>query len=285
MKPLFMWAGGKKKMLKKYNTYLPEAFSTYVEPFLGGGAMFVWAYQKNPDALFVLNDINKGIMSIYNSIRNDVENFTIYMDDMSQRYMPLKKEDRKKFYYDLREEHAFNYKKWSKTQEAAVLYFLMKTCFNGIWQVNKNTNNRFGTPSGLLSQKKKVYDKNNVLEWNKALQRCLLLTESFEKTAQYCGKGSYVFLDPPYRGTFTHYGTDFDDKLQESVISFMNASNSRGAYVMLSNRDIGDNFFKDRKGQHELVYFNVTYTAGRRKRNQDGTHSAKKAREVLIIAK
>ena len=90
-------------------------------------------------------------------------------------------------------------------------------------------------------------------------------------------------MDPPYRGSFTQYGVDFDDKMQNRVINFLNDSTSAGAYVIMSNRDVGDGFFESRTGNNRLIYFDVTYTAGRRKKNEDGTHSAKKAREILMI--
>ena len=155
----------------------------------------------------------------------------------------------------------------------------MKTGFNGIWQINKNTNGRFGTPSGLLNQKDKVYDKENVLVWATALRRCKLLTGDFQQTIGEATPDSFVFLDPPYRGSFTQYGVDFDDNLQESTIKFLNDLTDLGAYAMMSNRDVGDNFFESRQGSNKIVYFDVTYTAGRRKKNADGSHSAKKEKE------
>ena len=285
MKPLFMWAGGKTRLIKKYteqNT-LPDKFDQYVEPFLGAGAMFIWAYEKNPNASFVLNDSNESIMAIYAAIKKDVNKFTEHLDGLSEAYLPLNKENRKSFYYELRRQHAYDYEGWSKTQEAATLYFLMKTGFNGIWQINQNTNNRFGTPCGLLNQKDSVYDKDNVLEWSKALKRCKLMTGDFRDTMSAIKDNAYVFLDPPYRGSFTQYGVDFDDHLQEAVITFLNDLTAKGAYVMMSNRDVGDNFFESRCGNNKIVYFDVTYTAGRRKKNADGSHSAKKAREILMI--
>jgi len=284
MKPLFMWAGGKTRMIKKYGDRLPNEVTHYVEPFLGAGAMFVWAYKKNPSASFVLNDLNESVVSIYESIKQDCKMFIKRLDELSAAYLPLDKENRKKFYYELRRAHAFDFADWTKTYEAATLYFLMKTGFNGIWQINKNTNNRFGTPSGLLNQKDKVYDKDNLLEWHEALQKCTLTSGDFSDTLGYVTDKSYVFLDPPYRGSFTQYGVDFDDALQEGVIKYLNECGKKGAYAMMSNRDIQDGFFESRAGNNEIVYFDVTYTAGRRKKNDDGTHSAKKAREILMIA-
>jgi len=283
MKPLFMWAGGKTRMLKKYTEYLPDEVEHYVEPFLGAGAMFVWAYQKNPEATFVLNDYNESIMNIYTAVRNDVNAFAEKLDYLSDRYLPLKKPDRKTFYYALRHEHAYEYQKWTKTEEAATLYFLMKTGFNGIWQINKNTNGRFGTPSGLLNQTDKVYDYANVKEWNEALQRCTLLTGDFGDVLPHIQRGSYVFLDPPYRGSFTQYGVDFDDEVQQRVVDFLNDSKELGAYTLMSNRDTGDGFFADRALDNHIVRFEVTYTAGRRKKHDDGSYTAKKATEILMI--
>ena len=95
-------------------------------------------------------------------------------------------------------------------------------------------------------------------------------------------KDSFVFLDPPYRGSFTQYGVNFDDKLQESVLSYFNECKLRGATPLLSNRDIGDGFFEERKGNNKMIYIDVTYTAGRRKKTADG-FEAKKAREILMF--
>ena len=175
MKPLFMWAGGKTRMIKKYAEYLPDTFAHYVEPFVGAGAMFIWAYPQHPEATFVLNDSNESIMRIYAAVRDAVEEFTEHLDVLSERYLSLDKPGRKEFYYALRNEHAYEFSKWGDIRETATLYFLMKTGFNGIWQINQNTNGRFGTPCGLLNQKDKVYDRDNVMEWHTALQSCTCL--------------------------------------------------------------------------------------------------------------
>jgi len=305
MKPLFMWAGGKTKMLKKYEPYLPESFNKYVEPFFGAGAMFLWAYTKNPEATFVINDINDSIMSIYKAVRDDVDSFIEEADALSCEYIALPKGDtdkelerrldknwekifaedpsRRHYYYMIRQRHAYDYADWSSTKEAATLYFLMKTGFNGIWQVNKNTNNRFGTPCGLLKQDKTVYDKDNVRKWNKMLQRCDIMTGDFSETLNKVDSETFVFMDPPYRGSFTQYGTDFDDDIQKSVVKYLNASVEKGAIAMMSNRDTGDGFFENIVGDNKMEYFDVTYTAGRRKKVSDDKYEAKKAIEILMI--
>jgi len=283
MKPLFIWAGGKNRMLKKYAGCLPSTFDKYIEPFFGGGAMFVWAYNKNPDAEFVINDVNESIISIYREIKNNLEPFQHRLNELEKEYLPLEKPERKKWFYELRQEHAYDYEKWSKTEEAATLYFLMKTAFNGIWQINKNTNNRFGTPFGLGKQKDKVYDRDVVLWWHNALQKATILSEDFEDVVKnHAVEGSYVFMDPPYRNSFTQYATDFNDAEQERVIDSLKFCQQVGATGLLSNRDAGDSFFEDRWDVTKIKYFDVTYTAGRRKKTEDG-FKAKRAREVLLL--
>lgn len=288
MKPLFMWAGGKSKMMKHYASHLPKTFDTYIEPFFGGGAVFIEAFSINPNAKFVINDVNPAIINIYTTIKNDCDKFIDKMDLLSQQYLPLTKEERKKFFYDLRQEHAFDYQKWSKTEEAAVLYFLMKTGFNGIWQINKNTNNRFGTPCGLLNEKKDVYDKQNVRQWQKVLQNAEILSGDYSDCIKYVTPNTWLFMDPPYRGGFTKYATDFGDDKQLEVVDLAHKASQLGAESWLTNRDLEDGFFEnyiDEKKYGMNVYrFDVTYTAGRRKKTEGG-FEAKKAKELLLIRK
>ena len=283
MKPLFMWAGGKNKMLKKYAQHLPENFDQYIEPFLGGGAMFIWAYNKNPDAKFIISDNNESIISIYREIKHNFSTFKAILNELERQYIPLDKPARKKWFYELRNEHAYDYEKWTKTEEAATLYFLMRTAFNGIWQINKNTNNRFGTPFGLGTQKDKVYDRNVLDWWHEVLQDTTVLCRDFEYVVgRYAYANSFVFMDPPYRAS-SQYNTDFNDREQERVIECLRRCSSVGAIGWLSNRDTGDGFFEERWPLDNIEYFDVTYTAGRRKRTKDG-FKAMPAREVLLMA-
>jgi DNA adenine methylase len=198
---------------------------------------------------------------------------------MSKEYLPLSKEARKEYYYALRHKHAYDYASWDKVKESAVLYFLMKTGFNGIYQVNINTNNRYGTPSGLLNQKDKVYDKEVVEWWNKNLQTASILSGEWSDALSYMNDkpNDFIFLDPPYRGSFTSYGQNFTDSDQNKLVDFV--TSQKESTVFLCNRDIDDGFFDNRN----LIMnkFPVTYTAGRRKKTEDG-FEAKPATEILV---
>lgn len=281
MKPLFIWAGGKNKMLKHYKPFMPDDVKTYCEPFFGGGAMYINVINKlNPKEL-IINDINSDIVRIYKTIKSDCNDFTKILDELSADYLPLDKEGRKNFYYSLRHKHAYDYVSWDSTKEAAVLYFLMKTGFNGIYQVNKNTNDRYGTPSGLLNQKTTVYEKDVVEWWNKALQNTHILSGDWKECVTYVEDedNNFVFLDPPYRGSFTSYGQEFTDDDQKDLIEYV--EKNQHTRVFLCNRDIGDNFYEKNINKLFIDKFPVTYTAGRRKKTDEG-FEAKPAIEVLI---
>jgi DNA adenine methylase len=281
MKPLFIWAGGKNKMLKHYKPFMPSEVKTYCEPFFGGGAMYINVVNKCSPKELIINDVNTDIIRIYKTIKSDCDAFTEVLDELSSKYLPLDKAGRKDYYYSLRHKHAYDYVSWDSTKEAAVLYFLMKTGFNGIYQVNKNTNDRYGTPSGLLNQKTVVYEKDVVQWWNKSLQNTQILSGDWKECCGYVEdeKDNFVFLDPPYRGSFTSYGQEFSDDNQLDLINYV--AENKNTKVFLCNREIGDSFYENNLGDLLIDKFPVTYTAGRRKKTDDG-FEAKQATEVLI---
>jgi DNA adenine methylase len=263
-KPLFIWAGGKNKMLKHYLPIMPKQVDTYVEPFFGGGAMFCHIVQNYQPKKLVINDVNADIVRIYNSIKNNLPEFLFKLDSYCNVYLPMNKEDRKKYYFEVRHEHAYDYDKWSEAEEAATLYFLMKTGFNGIFQINNNTNRRYGTPAGLLNQKDKVYELDVVKWWNQALQNSEVMSGDWKECLKQIPDedNAFVFLDPPYRDSFTSYGQTFGDDEQEKLIKYVRSRKLSTAF--LCNRDAEDGWFEERLGKLIMDKFPVTYTAGRR---------------------
>ena len=272
MKPLFIWAGGKTKVLKHYAPFMPSSFENYYEPFFGGGAMFVYVMNTYQPKNVVINDINSDVMNIYKAIKTDLTEFQQRLDSLESQYLPLSKDDRKKFYFDTRHLHAWNYQEWSKTFEAATLYFLMKTGFNGIYQLNKNTNGRYGTPAGLLNQKSNVYDRGTLLWWHNALQNVTIKTGDWKDSVNNDPNG-FFFFDPPYRDSFADYGNEFGDDALTDLLDFADAQN----LVFVANR-ADDDWFEDQSRSMNVHYFDITYTAGRRKKTEEG-FAAKKARE------
>jgi DNA adenine methylase len=273
-KPLFLYAGGKSRLIRHYKPYMPDTIDTYAEPFFGGGAMFIYVMETYKPRRVIINDINADIMNIYIAIRDNIKHFTADIDSLEKRYLSLDKPARKAFYMKIRQHHAYDYKQWSKTREAAVLYFLMKTGFNGIYQINKNTNGRYGTPAGLLNQKTQVYDRQIVEWWHTALQGVEISALDAMKVVY--PDDAFIFYDPPYRGSFTSYGQTFSDDDQRKLLE--HAEQHKGP-VFLTNRDTGDGFFDNTS--LSKIQIPVVYTAGRRKQTTTG-YEAKAATELLL---
>jgi DNA adenine methylase len=289
MKPLYMWAGGKSKMIPKYllNPGIPlSGYDTYVEPFFGGGAMMIYIHENNPTVKrFVLNDINTEIVNLYRVIKSDVDRFIMFVNFLSDVYLPLDKEKRKEFFYETRERYITEsvYQTWDRTQEAATLYFLMKTAFNGIFQSTKKAKGRFATPAGLLNQTTKIYDEGNVREWNIFLQKVDICSGNW-KDCVHTDTKTFFFMDPPYRDSFAQYDQIFTEDNHKELINFCNDSGIQGHSVFLCNREMGDTFYLDNKGSLNISYYDVKYTAGRRSTDGDGAKQAKAAKEVLLYS-
>lgn len=291
MKPLYMWAGGKSKMLPKYeaNPGIPKSgYDTYVEPFFGGGAMMIYLAEKASGIKrFILNDINPEIVGLYRAIKSDVNGFMRECDRYCSTYLSLNQVDRKKYYYDIRKQYITDYPNWSPVKESATLYFLMKTAFNGIFQSTIDAKGRFCTPSGLLNHKGFVYDRDNVLAWNQFLQRVDIYNGNWKDCLEISDRAFY-FFDPPYRGSFTQYGQTFTDQDHCDVIGFCRDADQHGNLVFFSGRDTNDDFYTSRQGNLGLAKYPITYTAGRRstKTRDDGTtrREAKSATEILLYS-
>lgn len=263
-------------MLKHYSPYFPDQVDTYCEPFFGGGAMFIYVMNRYSPSRCVINDINDDIVRVYLSVKNHYDGFLQTVESLERKYIPLSKEDRKTYYYEVRDEHAWRYQNWSPHEEAGYLYFLMKTGFNGIYQLNHNTNGRYGTPAGLLNQKNKVFDRDVLKWWHDALQNTSIMCGDWTNAVTDLPDSTFYFFDPPYRDSFADYGNSFND---HDLLELVNFADTR-ENVMLSNRD-DDGWFAQQRHSLDIKHFDITYTAGRRKKTADG-YEAKKAREILL---
>jgi DNA adenine methylase len=287
-KPLFMWAGGKSRMLKHYAPLLPTGFTEYVEPFLGGGAFYSFVREQNPEIKATLSDVNAELMDMYLAIQKKPNKFMKELRKYESAWLCLDKENRKKYYYEKRAEYWVQADPSNETvsghyttEASALLYFLMKTGFNGIWQSCVAAKGLFATPCGLANQEDKVFNYDLIRTWHDMLQTTELSCGSYLNSLT--PKGSFVYCDPPYRGSFTSYNTNFGDQCQQDLVSWCRekAANHE-CCVWLSNRDVGDGWYETYASDAKIQRFDVTYTAGRRKRTETG-FAAKPAVEVLLI--
>lgn len=264
-------------MLKFYRPLLPKAKS-YVEPFFGGGALFA----ATTFASASINDINWELMDLYRWVKTDHRGIVKILKLLEQEYLSLNHATRKIFYYDLRKKY------WTlakgEIETSAVLFFLLKTGFNGIWQVCVASDGRFGTPCGLLNQDKSFIDTALIEAWAKKLQSTNIFCGEYSGVA--IANRSFVFCDPPYRESFADYNTPFNDDKQLELLDWARMISAKtDSIVWISNRDGEDGFWDTNASDAKIWRFPVTYTAGRRKSvTTDGeeTFHAKKAIEVLI---
>lgn len=280
-KPLFMWAGGKRKMLKHYTSLFPPSITSYVEPFFGGGALFSALDFQSAS----INDINWEIIDLYNWIKSDPQKLFRETKRLETSYLELSKVDRKTLYYDLRDKYWQSEAQSIKT--SALLFFLLKTGFNGIWQACVASKGRFGTPCGLLDHTKPFIVEAEVFAWAEKLSRTIITKTNYAEVS--VATDSFVFCDPPYRDSFTNYNTTFGDIEQLSLLAWARKqAKETKSEVWVSNRDSADGFWETNASDAVIHRFPVTYTAGRRKKTIEAGISyfaAKPAIEVLIIFK
>lgn len=282
LKPLFMWAGGKSRLIKHYEPVWPNlGTGSYVEPFFGGGAIFGWLHSRGDFKKAVINDINEELVGLLIEIKKNPEGFIKDVKRRSRAYLKIEgKEARKVWFYKARSSY------WSDPTPGK-LYLLMRTAFNGIWQTCEGSNGLFGTPAGLLnhSRVEQIIDERLVRAWSDALQGTRIECKSYEKI-KLPKVRSLIYLDPPYRDSFTDYSTGFTDDDQRALCDWYREMVEIGHKVILANRCVeGDRFFEDiLEDIGDFHYFDVKYTAGRRKSTEEG-FEAKAAREFIVISR
>ena len=228
VRPFLKWAGGKRYLIPKIKRSLPR-FTTYHEPFLGGGAIL---FALQPKKAFI-NDLNSEIINAYKTIKDDVENLI----------KELKKHKKgSDYFYKIRDlDRALpEFDKFTSIKKAARVIFLNKTCFNGLFRVNSQ--GQFNTPFGGYTNPNYVNEEvlravSNFLNRN----QIQIFNLSFEKLLPKIKKGSFVYLDPPYdpvsdTASFTGYNLDrFDKDDQRKLKEFCDKLDKKGVKFLLSN--------------------------------------------------
>ena len=248
--------------------------------------MFAWAYKRNPQAKFTINDINTEIIMLHKTIRDEYKDFIRHLDMLEGIYLRLKNStpnhrlekefnvrkepknwfelfkadpSRRSFFYHARTVYHDNVFAESDAVNSALLYILMKTCFNGLWSTKES---RFFPSCGDLDEVDFVYNRRDILNWHKALQRTDIMCGDFKDALKNVQPNSFVFLDPPYRGCAVDYNTETDDSFQIEVINEFKRVESIGAQSILSNRDIGDGFFEGHFSASCIEKIPYIYTSG-----------------------
>lgn len=219
--PFLKWAGGKRWFVQNFAHLLPDSFSRYFEPFLGGGAVYFHLRPK----FATLSDINSEVIDAYRGIK---ENWRFI--DRSLKYHQLKHSH--DHYYNTRQSQPS-----SLLQKASRTIYLNRTCFNGIYRVNHT--GKFNVPMGTKT--KVLLDSDNFEAMSRLLQTATLSVSSFEKTIALAKENDFVFVDPPYTVRHNLNGfIKYNEKLfswddQMALADCLVAAKNRGTKILITN--------------------------------------------------
>jgi len=257
-KPFLKWAGGKTQLISDIERTLPTEITkekfTYIEPFVGSGAVLFWMLNNFPKLeKAVINDINEDLINTYKTIASKPKELISILEILQNEFHNLEgnEENKKLYYYQKRE--LYNTRKEEKSGQAALFIFLNRTCFNGLYRVNSK--NLYNVPMGGY-KKPTICDKENILAVSNALQKVEILNGDFEQTLDYANNNSLFYFDPPYKplsetSSFNSYVKDeFNDSEQIRLRDFCNKLDVLNHTWILSNSDVkgkneNDNFFDD----------------------------------------
>ena len=252
VKPFIKWAGGKSQLLDVIREKYPIKFERYCEPFVGGGAILLDILANFHPKEVLINDINPELIDTYIQIRDNNENIIFMLSEMQKVFWSLNSDERKKYYYTKRERFNELIKKSASTEEKAVLFiFLNKTCFNGLYRVNRK--GLYNVPIGSY-KRPAICDEDNIRLISELLQRVTISCGDYSKCIDFIDKSTFVYIDPPYRplsetSSFTSYtNSAFGDEQQIQLGHFIEKISQKGAKVVASNSDPKntdkeDNFF------------------------------------------
>lgn len=265
-KPFLKWAGGKGQLIPEIEKRLPaeikntKTIDKYFEPFIGGGALFFHLMSNYNVKKSYISDINDELILVYKTIQNDSKKLIDVLFNLKEEFLPLDHKERKSFYLNIRNEFnkelsGFDFKNYSSDfiKRAAYIIFMNKTCFNGLFRVNKK--GEFNVPFGKYKNPL-IYDAENINAVSKILKNTTIISASYLESEELIDEKSFVYLDPPYRpitksANFTSYSKfDFTDENQIELGQYYKRISDKGAKVLLSNsdpknEDEKDNFFDD----------------------------------------
>jgi len=234
--PFIKWVGGKRGLLSQIIPLLPKTFNNYFEPFVGGGALFfeLYAQGKLDGKNVYLFDINAELINTYNVVKENPSELIETLYDFKEKHS-------KEYYYEVRAwDREENFLETDNLMRAARFIYLNKTCFNGLYRVNKSNQNN--VPMGSYKNPN-IVDESAIYSASEALQNSIILNTSYKDVLEYASKGDLVYFDPPYypltpTASFTSYSEfEFLDREQEELFETFYVLNKKGCNVVHSNSD------------------------------------------------
>lgn len=290
MKPFVKWAGGKARILFQLEANLPANFNelndiTYVEPFVGGGAMLFHMLNRyhNITSAYI-NDINSELINSYKAIKDSPQDLFCHIKAFVNEYLKFEDQSwREKQYYAFRS--LFNSKEIDGLERTALFLFLNRTCFNGLYRVNKK--GEFNVPHGRYKTPS-FFSLETLLGVSEILQKVNIFSMDFQTIINQIPnyENLFVYIDPPYRpvskekNIFTQYDSSgFGDIDQERVKVLCDEIHGHNGHFMVSNSDSDTetgSYFEQLFNGYQLKRIEVTRLIN--------TYNAKdlKATEIII---
>jgi DNA adenine methylase len=264
-RPFLKWAGGKTQLLNEFSKRLPKELRRgkiikYVEPFVGGGAVFFHLNQRYSFENCYICDINEELILSYRVIKQSVKKIISNLESLESDYLSLTEKKRESYFYGVRD--AFNQKlpeinfkqyrsEW--IERAAQIIFLNRTCYNGLFRVNRK--GEFNVPYGRYKNPE-ILNEDNLKDVAKLLKTTQIILGDFTQCRNFVDEYTFVYFDPPYRplnqtSSFTSYSKmGFSDTDQVRLVEFFKELDEKGAKILMSNsdpknEDPNDSFFDD----------------------------------------
>jgi DNA adenine methylase len=272
-RPFVKWAGGKTQLLSQIEPYFPlqlrhGEINRYVEPFIGGGAVFFHVAKNYQVEKFHIFDVNPDLILAYRTIQRAVDELIAHLRAIENTFRNFGPDEQARYYYETRSKYnlehlGLNYEVLNENwlSRTAQLIFLNRTCFNGLYRVNSK--GQFNVPFGRYKNPT-ICDPENLRAIASILQKTTIMLGDFSQCEQFVDKNSFVYFDPPYRplnstANFTGYAkNDFDDLEQLRLSEFYRCLDKSGAKLMLSNSDPKnenptDEFFEDAYANYRII--------------------------------
>ena len=271
VKPFLKWAGGKGQLIREIEKYYPfgTTVTKYAEPFVGGGAVLFDILNKHKVNEIYISDTNAELINAYKIVRDNIEELIELLQTYQSEYIPLETEDRKEYYMSKREsfnELKVNGKEKTNIEKAALMIFLNKTCFNGLYRVNKK--GLFNVPMGSYKNPM-ICDEDNLRRVSCKLQNVTIVCGDYRESRDFIDENTFVYFDPPYRpitdtASFTAYTENlFNDEEQIELAKFVDEMHKKGAKIVVSNSDpknsnTEDDFFDNIYKAHKIKRVEAT---------------------------
>ncbi|MCI8594524.1 MAG: DNA adenine methylase [Oscillospiraceae bacterium] len=245
VKPFLKWAGGKSQLIKEIEAYYPfnQNITKYAEPFVGGGAVLFDILNRYDLSEIYIGDINAELINTYCVIKDNVDRLIDLLSLYQEEYIHLGAEDRKRYYMGKRERFndlKVNGNATGNIEKAALMIFLNKTCFNGLYRVNRK--GLFNVPIGAYKNPL-ICDEANLRAASEKLGPVTIVCGDYRQSADFIDEHTFAYFDPPYRpltetAGFTAYTEYcFDDQAQIELAGFAEQMHQKGASVVVSNSD------------------------------------------------